>query len=118
MPVPGREKVQEGKREPPRLSLRQNLQVFLVMVFKSLSFSPQNPASKSHVMAVTTLVSDVERLHNNCFPSLCFLLNQSSSPQGHVDSTEAPGEGSTELEGTLATTLSNPLILYTERESD
>lgn len=58
MPMWGREEVKERKREPLRLFLWQNsIQDFPLMSFKNLSFSTQNPAGKSQVMAFTTIAS-------------------------------------------------------------
>lgn len=69
MPMWGREEVKERKRESLWLFLWQNsIQNFPLMIFKSLSFSAQNPASKSQVVAFTTIASGVK--NREPFPSL------------------------------------------------
>lgn len=121
MPMRGREEVKERKRESLRLFLWQNsIQDFLLMIFKSLSFWAQNPASKSQEVAFTTIALGIIS-----FSSLP--LNQPSPVQGDVAAMEAPGKvpcqaggREQELDRALETTLSNPSLCTqgTERESD
>lgn len=123
MPMRGREEVKERKREPLRLFFWQNsIQDFPLMIFKSLSFSTQNPAGKSQVMAFTTIASGAKDREPSlrCLsisPRPCEAMWLPRKPQGRCRARQGAGSKSwTPLE----TTLSSPLLCTqgTAKESD
>lgn len=123
VPMGGREEVKERKREPLQLFFWQNsIQDFPLMIFKSLSFSTQNPAGKPQAMAFTTIASGVKDREPSlrCLsisPRPCKAMWLPRKPQGRCCARQGAGSKSwTPLE----TTLSNPSLCTqgTERASD